>query len=459
MKDLTRHSIASHIAGMALPIMAGMLLQTLYYVVDLFFVSRLGDAAIAGVSGAGNLTFLVFALTQTLGVGIVSLIAQAVGRSDRPDANLVFNQSLALAASCALLVLVAGYGGAGAYMHAMSADAPTAAAGTSYLHWFMPGLALQFALVSMGSALRGTGIVQPTMLVQGLTVLLNVVLAPVLIAGWGTGRAFGVAGAGLASSIAIAAGVVMLAIYFARLEKYVALHPASWAPRFVVWGRLLKVGLPAGGEFALMFVYFALIFWIIRRFGSDAQAGFGVGSRVMQSIMLPAMAIAFAVAPVVGQNYGARHYARVREAFRSGLMLSTLVMLALTLLCQLDPAWFIRLFSSEPRVIDGGALFLRIIAWNFIGTGIVFTCSSTFQGLGNTLPSLLSSATRLLTFALPALWLARQPWFVPRHLWYLSVASLAMQALVSLWLVRLEFRSRFPMAARDYASSLRSGSQ
>jgi putative MATE family efflux protein len=445
MKDLTQHSIASHIVGMALPIMAGMLLQTLYYVVDLFFVSRIGDAAIAGVSGAGNLMFLVFALTQTLGVGIVALIAQAVGRSDRPDANLVFNQSLALAGSCAVVVLVAGYAGAGAYMRAMSADAATAAAGSSYLHWFIPGLALQFALVSMGSALRGTGIVQPTMVVQGLTVLLNVVLAPVLIAGWGTGHALGVAGAGLASSLAIAAGVVMLGFYFARLEKYVALHPAAWAPRLAVWGRLLRVGLPAGGEFALMFVYFALIFWVIRRFGADAQAGFGVGSRVMQSIMLPAMAIAFAVAPVVGQNFGARQYQRVREAFRSGLMLSCLVMLALTLICQLDPQWFIQLFSSEPPVVEVGALFLQIIAWNFVGTGIVFTCSSTFQGLGNTVPSLLSSASRLLTFAVPTLWLARQPWFAPRHLWYLSVASLALQAVVSLLLVRREFRGRLPL--------------
>ena len=82
----------------------------------------------------------------------------------------------------------------------IGADAPTMAAGVTYLYWFTPGLALQFALVAMGSALRGTGIVQPTMIVQALTVLLNIVLAPVLIAGWGTGHPLGVAGAGLAST-------------------------------------------------------------------------------------------------------------------------------------------------------------------------------------------------------------------------------------------------------------------
>lgn len=442
MKDLTQGPIASNIAAMAIPIMIGMLLQTLYYIVDLYFVSRLGDAAIAGVSGAGNLMFLLFALTQTLGVGVVALISQAVGRKDQAEANLVFNQSLALAGTCTVFTLIAGYAGSASYMRAMSADGATAVAGTVYLYWFLPGLALQFAMVSIASALRGTGIVQPTMVVQGLTVLLNAVLAPVLIAGWGTGHPLGVAGAGLASTLAIVAGVVLLSLYFLKLEHYVALHPSMWAPRFQVWGRLLKIGLPAGGEFALMFVYFALIFWTIRRFGADAQAGFGVGSRVMQSILLPGMAIAFAVAPVVGQNFGARKFERVREAFRSAIILSSIVMLTLTLVCQWHPDWFIRLFSDQPSVILIGGVFLQIISWNFIGSGIVFACSSTFQGLGNTVPSLLSSASRLITFGVPALWLAHQPWFELRHLWYLSVASLALQATLSFVLINRELRVR-----------------
>ena len=442
MKDLTQGTITTNIAAMAVPIMVGMLLQTLYYIVDLYFVSRLGDAAIAGVSGAGNVMFLIFALTQTLGVGVVALISQAVGRKDQAEANLVFNQSLALAGTCTAVTLVAGYAGSAAYMRAMSADVSTAAAGTAYLYWFLPGLALQFSMVSVASALRGTGIVQPTMVVQGLTVLLNAVLAPILIAGWGTGHPLGVAGAGLASTLAIIAGVVLLSFYFIRLEHYVTLQASMWAPRFRVWGRLLKIGLPAGGEFALMFVYFALIFWTIRPFGADAQAGFGVGSRVMQSILLPGMAIAFAVAPVVGQNFGARQFDRVRQAFKSAILLSSVVMLTLTLVCQWHPDWFIRLFSDQPSVIAIGSLFLQIIAWNFLGSGIVFACSSTFQGLGNTLPSLLSSASRLITFSVPTLWIAHQPWFELRHLWYLSVASLALQAVVSLLLINREFRLR-----------------
>jgi putative MATE family efflux protein len=451
MRDLTQGSIARPIVALAVPIFAGMLLQTLYYIVDLYFVSRIGNAAIAGVSAAGNITFLVFALTQMLGVGIVALISQAVGRKDASEANLVFNQSLVLSLLFSVLTLVCGYAGTTAYMGKLGADAQTVMMGTTYLHWFLPGLALQFALVAMGSALRGTGIVKPTMVVQGLTVLINIVLAPVLIAGWVSGHPLGVAGAGLASTIAIAFGVVLLAMYFFKLEKYVQLHPTMWAPRLKIWLRVFNIGLPAGGEFALMFGYMAIIFWIIRTFGSAAQAGFGVGSRVMQAIFLPAMAVAFATAPIVGQNFGARRIERVRATFRSSAFMTCGVMLLLTLICQLQSASLIRPFSTEAAVVAVGAQFLTIISWNFVASGIIFTCSSTFQGLGNTWPSLASSASRLITFVGPAIWLSGQPWFQIRHLWYMSVATVTLQALTSLFLIRREFKRRFKPALQQPA--------
>jgi putative MATE family efflux protein len=409
MRDLTQGSIPRQIVALAVPIFAGMLLQTLYYIVDLYFVSRLGNAAIAGVSAAGNIMFLIFALTQMLGVGIVALISQAVGRKDAAEANLVFNQSLLLSLLFSILTLVCGYAGTPAYMDKLGADVPTVMMGTTYLYWFLPGLALQFALVAMGSALRGTGIVKPTMVVQGLTVILNIVLAPVLIAGWGSGHPLGVAGAGLASTIAIAFGVALLAMYFFKLEKYVQLQPSMWAPRLRIWLRVFNIGLPAGGEFALMFGYMAIIFWIIRAFGAAAQAGFGVGSRVMQAIFLPAMAVAFATAPIVGQNFGALRTDRVRATFRTAVFMTCGVMLFLTLICQLQSAAMIYPFSTEPDVVAVGAQFLTIISWNFVATGIIFTCSSTFQGLGNTWPSLASSASRLITFVGPAIWLSVQP--------------------------------------------------
>lgn len=442
MRDLTQGSVSGHLVAMAIPMAAGMICQTLYYFVDLYFIAQLGDAAIAGVSAAGNAVFIVLAMTQVLGVGSVALIAHAVGRKDQADANLLFNQSLVIAALCGAVTLVLGYPLARPYVALVGADAATVEAGTEYLYWFIPGLALQFAMVAMGSALRATGIVRPTMIVQVATVLLNAALAPVLIAGWGTRQPLGVAGAGIASTFSIAVGVLLLWWYFARLEKYVSFHREQWQPRLNMWKRMLGVGLPSGGEFALMFLFTAVTYWVIRDFGSAAQAGFGIGGRVMQGIFLPALAIAFAVAPVAGQNFGARRPDRVRQTFRSSLAMGVAVMLALMLLCQWRPEALIAIFSKEPEVIEIGAMFLRVISWNFVASGVVFACSGMFQALGNTVPSLLSSAMRLITYALPAIWMSTQPWLKLEHIWSLSVGTMVLQTLLSLYLLRSQLQER-----------------
>lgn len=452
MRDLTQHSIVGHIVHLALPIAAGMVFQTLYLLIDLYFVSRLGDAALAGVSASGNFMFIVLAATQVLAVGTVALISHCVGQKDPAGATRVFNQSVALSATCTVITLVAGYGLARPYMATLGADAATVEAGVVYLMWFLPSQALQFTLTAMGSALRGTGIVKPTMLVQVLTVILNALLAPVLIAGWGTGHALGVAGAGLASSLAVAFGVVLLAFYFHRLEHYVRFDATALEPDFALWRRLLAIGLPAGGEFALMFTYMAIIYWIIRAFGEDAQAGFGVGMRIMQSLFLPALAVSFATAPIVGQNFGARRFDRVRLTLRWSMALGALIMLALMLLCRWRADVLVGLFARAPRARAVAVEFLRIISINFIASGIVLTCSAAFQGLGHTLPSVLSAATRIVTFVVPALWLAAQPHFQLTELWYVSVASVATQALVSLWLVRLELERRLSPPAAAVAA-------
>jgi Na+-driven multidrug efflux pump len=115
-------------------------------------------------------------------------------------------------------------------------------------------------------------------------------------------------------------------------------------------------------------------------------------------------------------------------------------MLVLTLLCQWRPQWLIHGFTQDPAVVAVGADYLRIIAWNFVASGLIFTASGMFQAVGNTLPALLSSATRLLTFAVPALWLSQRGGFTLRDLWHLSVATVTLQMIVSLVLLRMELR-------------------
>ncbi len=442
MKDLTEGSIAGHLIEMAMPMAIGMFVQTLYYLVDLYFVGRLGDAALAGVSTAANVMFITIAFTQILGVATVALIAHAVGRKDRSGANLVFNQALLLSSALGVLTLAGGYLFAPVYLRAIAADPETLDMGTTYLHWFLPCMAAQFAIIAIGSALRGTGIVKPTMVVQVLSVAVNIVLAPVLIAGWGTGRPLGVAGAGLASSIAAAAAVAMMWLYFQRLERYVGLDADLWRPQPAVWRRMLGIGIPAGGEMLLVFFYMAIIYWAIRGFGADAQAGFGLGQRLMQSLFLPAMAVAFAAPAVAGQNFGAARPDRVRETARASMLISAGIMTTLTLLCQWRPAALVGVFTRDPGVIAFGETYLRVISWNFVFAGIGFSCSGMFQALGNTWPAILSSSSRLFTFVIPLVWLTRRAGFTIEQVWHLSVVTVALQCLFSLWLLRRELRLR-----------------
>jgi Na+-driven multidrug efflux pump len=213
-------------------------------------------------------------------------------------------------------------------------------------------------------------------------------------------------------------------------------------PQTKIWKRMLGIGVPAGTEFLLMFVYIVLVYAIIRGFGPEAQAGFGIGARVMQALFLPVVALSFAVSRVVGQNFGGRRADRVRHSVYSAIGIASLMMVVLTLIVYLAPATLIRTFSRDPRVIAFGSEYLRIVSLNFISAGIVFTTSSVFQGIGNTLPPLFSSLTRLVLFAVPALFISRTPGFEIREVWYLSLASIVFQMCVNLLLLRHELRKR-----------------
>ena len=442
MKDTTRGPILGHILGMASFIALSTMFQTLYLLVDLYFVGRLGKEAIAGVGMAGNLTFLVLALTQAFGVGTTALIAHALGRKDRDHAELLFNQALVLSILVGALFFLAAFLVREAYCRRLAADAATAVLGAQYLDWYIPALSLQFALVAMGAALRGLGDIKIPTLIQIATVVVNIALAPVLIFGWGTGHAFGVSGAAMASFIAILLGLAAMVAYFEHERSHLRIRFEQWPPRIAVWTGILKIGLPAGAEFVFIALYLMIVYVIIRPFGAAAQAGFGIGGRVMQSMFLPAVAIAFATAPVAGQNFGARLGSRVRESFYVSAGMTGGIMIVLTLLCHIAPEGMIRVFNKDAAVVAFGAEYLRIISWNFISSGIVFVSGSVFQAMGNTLPPLAASSTRLLLFAVPAVVMSLRPGFQMRHLWYLSVATVSLQMLVNIALLQREFRRK-----------------
>lgn len=451
MNDLTQGSVLRHLLHMAAFMAVSMLVQTLYLLADLYWVGHLGKEAIAAVGVAGNLMMVVMAITQTLGVGTTALIAQSAGRKDQAHAEHAFNQSLLMSLIVAVVFGGIAFALRDFYCASLSADAITATLARQYLNWYIAALILQFPLVTLGSALRATGIVKPAVALQVLSVVINIVLAPLLIFGVGPFAKMGVNGAALATFVSVLVADVLTIVYFETKYRYLRVRFAQWKPRMKIWWAMLKIGIPAGAEFCLFSIYMFVVYAIIRQFGAAAQAGFGVGARVMQSLFLPVIAVAFSVAPVVGQNFGARRADRVRHSVKAALGLTTAMMVVLTAVTFLFAAAFVRVFTADARVIAFGTDYLTIVSLNFVASGIAFSTSSVFQGIGNTIPPLLSTASRLILFALPAVVVSRLAGFEIKHVWYLSVCSQILQACLNLWLLRRELNRKLvfgePLAA------------
>src|SRR5437016_1642133 len=341
MQDLTTGPITRHLLKTTGFMLVTMLFQTLYFLIDLYWVGRLGTAAVAAVGIAGNLTFIVLALTQMLGVGTTAVISHAVGRKDALQAVMLFNQAQVLAMVTGALFLIVGVATRLPYARAMAADARTAELAAQYLAWFVPAMALQFGLVAMSAALRAIGNFKTGMVVGTVTVILNMILAPFLIFGWGTGHPLGVAGAAVA-----------------------------------------------------------------------------------------------------GQNFGARLPQRVKDTFKDAAWMAVALMVVFAIACHLLPGPLVSVFSKDEGVIAVGTEYLRIISFNYVASGLVFVASSTFQAMGNTIPSLIASVVRIALVAIPGVVISRLPGFELRWLWWLSVASVFVQLVLAMLLLRREFGLR-----------------
>ncbi len=440
MQDLTTGSLTGHLLKTTSFMLVSMVFQALYVLVDLFWVGRLGTDAVAAVGISANLSFVVLAISQMLGVGTTTAVSHAAGRKEHAEATYLFNQSQVLSMVAGVLFFAVAMASRTAYAAALSADAATQRLTEEYLLWFIPAMALQFAIVAMGAALRGTGNFKPGMIVQTGTVILNIVLAPILIFGWGPFPVMGVGGAALATFVAVVVGVIWISFYFLDPDAYLRFHFADWKPKFSVWWQMLKIGLPAGVEFGLMGLYMVVVYAISRRFGAAAQAGFGVGFRIVQSAFLPIVALGFAVAPVAGQNFGANKGDRVRSVFKTAASIAAGFMLVLGVGIYLAAPQLMRLFSSDPEVIHVGVDYLHIVTLNFVASGITFVSASMFQGMGNTLPLLATSFLRMVVGIVPAIVLSRRPEFALTWIWWFTVLSTTLQMTLNLVLLQREFR-------------------
>jgi putative MATE family efflux protein len=444
LNDMTRGSVRGHVVRMTLFMLAGFIVQTLYSLVDIYWVGRLGQRAVAAVALSTNLMFVSLALTQSLSVGCVALVSQAAGRKDEKEVQRFFNQAQSLGMIAGVFFLAAALATMGLYADKLSGDAETAQLSRQFLIWFIPALALQFTMVALASALRGIGDMKPGLLAQLGSVLGNIVLAPFLIFGWISGHPLGVAGAAISTFVATLGAVIGLSLYLMRKGTYLRLQLSLMKPDVSVFKKMIGIGLPSGAEFLLMSVTMGFVYAMVKPFGSQSQAGFGIGSRVFQAGIMPAVAMSFGVAAVAGQNFGSRHYDRVRGVFREASKLITVLMIVFIVVSQVAASALVRPFSGDPVVIDVAAGYVRTVSFVYVASALVLVCAGIFQGIGNTVPSLIASAVRVASFVGVVLFLSRQTGFTLHQIWITSVATVVLQVGIALFLLRMQLRDLAP---------------
>lgn len=403
--ELLSASIVKTLLRLAFPIFIAMSFHTLFNFVDTYFVSRLGQEALASMGLTFPFFMFTVALTQGLGIGASSLVARSIGAEDKERIIKVAGSSISLAIligiACALLGLLL-YPYLLTFMGAQESIAYNAGRYLRIMFLFLP---LKFLLITFEGLFRGEGKTGLSMRVMLLATLSNILLDPLFIFGLGPFPAMGIEGASMATASSWLIGI-LLALYFFNTSRTTLPLPLK-SIRVVpdIYLRLLKVGLPASLSTGTMSISMIFLNRFAYDFGHQVVAAYAIGFRVDTLTILPGLSMAAATIAMVGQNYGARAYNRAREAHQRASLLVLLIMSFFSLIIFLFPqalaSFFIVNGREGEKVLSYGVDYLRVVAFSYPFCGLGFVSNSSFQAMGLGLPVLFNALLRFFLLTLP----------------------------------------------------------
>jgi putative MATE family efflux protein len=369
---------------LAVPIVLANVLQSGYQLIDAFWVGRLGGAAIAAVSLSFPVMFLMFAIGGGLSIAGSTLIAQYVGASNGEMVSHVAGQTLLMVILVSLFLGIIGFTLAPDLLRLMGVAPDVYPGALGFMRVSFVGLVFNFSFFVFQSIMRGIG--KPTLpvyIVLG-TVLLNFVLDPLFIFGWGPVPGYGVMGAAIATlgtqGVAAIIGIAVL-----RLGRHgIHVRRRDFIPDFGYIKRAFFLGFPASVEMSARAMGLLVMSFLIASFGTLTLASYGVGSNILQVVMIPAMGLSMAVSTLAGQNIGAGNIDRAARIGRLGAWLGFASLTGLGLIVFLFAPWLVAFFvPGDADVIAAGSTFLRIMAlsWGFMG--VQFALTGVLRASGN----------------------------------------------------------------------------
>jgi len=395
---------------LSLPMMGAALLDDLFTIVDLFFVGKLGPAAIAAVAVAGTIMGVLYMLAVGITTGCTALVAQAVGSGDRRGAEVVAGQSLAMIVGLSVLA-----GGSSIFsrplLTAFGAEPEVIAQGAAYLRVSLGGSFALLLAVTFGAALRGAGDAVTPLKIMGMGNLINIVLDPILIFGWLGFPALGVAGSAWATVAARAFAAAMLArLFFISGHEHFSLRARDLRPRMRTIWRMFKIGVFGSGQMLMRNLSAIVLIRIVAMFGTVALAAYGIGMRLRMVVMMPGMGFGNAAATLIGQNIGAHKPGRAEHAGWVVTGMYGLIALLMTgVFCALAEP-LIAVFNADSRVVATGASFLRWFSATFAFMAFSIVLGRAMNGAGDTFWPMLITAVSMLALRIPLAWGLSVPW-------------------------------------------------
>lgn len=426
MRDFTTGNIWQHLVAFSWPMFVGNALQALYNTVDSFWVGRfIGPEALGAVSVSFPVIFALVSLIMGLTMATTTMVAQYRGARDEEQVRRTVANSLILIVALGLISMVVGVMYRVNILQLMQTPPEILQPAGDYLGIFFLGIIPMFMYNVLSSILRGLGDSRTPLRFLVYATVINIVLDPLFIIGWGPIPAMGVRGAAWATLIAQLVAAVMAVIYVARHTNLFGRKRSEWRLLGYLVRKLFTIGVPAALQATIVSFSMVIVATLVNTFGKDVVAAFGAAGRLDQFAFLPAMSIGLAVSALVGQNLGAGKHERVRDIVRLSSILTTSITGIITLIALISPTILIRLFTDDSAVLVEGARYLRIVGLNYIPLAMMFTITGVMRGAGDTMPSMLISFVTLWIVRLPLAWLlsTKLAWGVTGVWWSILIST------------------------------------
>jgi putative MATE family efflux protein len=444
-RQITEGSILLALLRIAGPVVVSTTLQASYQLVNTFWVGRLGAAAVAAVAVSAPITFLLVVLGGGLSVAGSIFVAQYSGARQHRMVSHVAAQTILMVVLVSVGLSIVGSLAAGMVLRATGIAPDVLALGCEYVRITFLGLVFSYGFMMFQAILQGAGEVRFPLRIIAITLLLNAVLDPLLIFGWGPIPGYGVRGAAFAtvSSQAAAAILGLRPLFTGRFGIHVRRQDFRPDPVFIK--RALAVAIPSSVEQSTRTLASVILTMLAAKFGTESLAAYGVGMRVISFFLIPSIAFSTATATVVGQNIGAGKMERAAHAARLAGWAAFGGLTALGLLFWPFAAAVARLLvPGDPQVIGLSAGFLHVLAPVFGIIGAQLALAGAFRGAGHTMTAMVLSLTLQWVVQLPAAWwLATQtPLGFAGVWWSFPIANALALGVTVLCMRRLEWDRR-----------------